>query len=207
MDLRTLNAEAPMTPAWSELALLIERRDVLAARIDDLRRQHRGAHEAATKAAAAVADAERAALAGEGAQDTKKLDAALGKARARAAEPWDERVAGAQTALADFDRNIGTFVRENYGDLQSGLRAEGEDAAQAVDQAATDLVAAFRRREDVLGRMIALASVVGGSPRPSDWTYSRAERLAGEADRLLTAGGETVPVVRDPRQPRHGAAA
>jgi hypothetical protein len=203
MDPRTLaTTNPPATPAWEELGRLLDRRGELAARIDDLERQQGQANADAAKAAAAVADAERAALAGEDVPDTKKLDAALSRARSRAAEPWAERRDGARRALADHDAAIQCFTVEKYADLQAGLRAEGEAVTRAVDQAAADLVAAHTEWEHVASRMTALASSIRPQ-RPGDWTYSRAERAAAEAGRLLDNGGEVVPDVADPTKPRH----
>ena len=204
MDVRTLaTTDPPATPAWDELAELLDRRGELAARVDDLERQQRAANEDAAKAAAAVANAERAALAGEDVPaDSKKLDGALAKARSRANEPWSERRAGAQRALADHDGAIQRFTVQRYADLQDGLREQGEAATRAVDHAAGQLVEAHGEWQDVLSRMTALASSVRPT-RPGDWTHSRSERAAAEADRLLTGGGERVPSVRDPRAPRH----
>jgi hypothetical protein len=204
MDPRTLaTPNPPDTPAWEELGRLLDRRGELTARVDDLGRQQGAANEAARSAAAAVADAERAALAGEDAPaDTKRLDAALAKARARANEPWPERHAGAQRALADHDSAIQRFVVARYADLQDGLREQGEAARAAVDHAAGQLVAAHAAWEAIAGRMSALASSIA-PVRPGDWTRSRSERAASEAARLLDNGGELTPDVRDPRKPRY----
>lgn len=198
MDVRTLaTTDPPPTPAWQELAELLERRAALAARVDQLEQQQRAAHEDANRAAAAVAEAERV-----GTPDTKGLDATLAKARGRAAEPWAERRAGARRAMFDHDALIQRFTVERYAELQAGLREQGEAARTAVDDAAGQLVAAHGAWEGIAGRMSALASSIA-PVRPGDWVRARAERAAGEAARLLDNGGELVPDVRDPRAPRH----
>ena len=204
MDVRTLaTTDPPATPAWDELAELLDRRAALAGRVDELERLQRAANVDATTAATAVANAERAALAGEDAPaDTKRLDGVLAKARSRANEPWSERRAGAQRAVADHDAAIQRFVTSHYGDLQAGLREQGEAAASAVDGAAGRLVEAHAQWEDVASRMIALASSIRPT-RPGDWVRARAEHAASEAAKVLDNGGESLPDVRDPRAPRH----
>ena len=126
----------------------------------------------------------------------------MAKARYGAGQPWAERRAGAQRAVADHDAPIQGYVVSRYGDLQDGLRAQGEAVTRAVDHAAGQLVEAHAAWQDVLGRMTALASSVRPT-RPGDWTRSRSERAASEAARVLDGGGELVPDVRDPTKPRH----
>lgn len=191
--------DAPSSPAWTELSKLMDRRAALAARIDDLDAVQREANDQAARAAAAVSEAERA-----GEPDTKRLDSALSKARARANEPWAERRAGARQALADHDNAIiGVFVRERFDDLHAGLAEQGEAAAPAVNAAAGELVSAHARWQEISSRMVSLSSALGPM-RPGDYSRSLSERAAGEAGRLLDEGGEEAPTCRDPRAPRHG---
>jgi hypothetical protein len=204
MDARNLaGSDAPDSPAWREIAGLIDRRIELAGGVDRLDLNQREATQARDAASLAVIDLERRALGGEqvSSAQRKSAESELARARAHAAEPWAERRAGAQRAVADIDRSIGRFVIEHFDDLADGLRAQGKEAAQATDDAANALLAAYAKREEIANRMNALGSMVRPT-RPGDVTYSRAETLARAASALLDGGGEHAPDMRDPRQPR-----
>jgi hypothetical protein len=200
MDPRTLNADTPDNAAWEALVELLAKRSSLEARVDALEHEQGQAHAAARAAAHAVEEAERA-----GAPDAK-LDAALAKARARAAQPWAERVAGARRAVADADAAIQRYEVANLRGLNDGLAELGEHAARDINRAAADLVGAYERWQNISGRMSGLASAIRPT-RPGDASFSRAERAAAEAARLLDMGGEVAPRHADPTKPRHHAPA
>lgn len=187
---------------------MVDRRIELTAAVDRLDVEQRSSTVAAQAAANALADLERRALGGEDVSATKRRtsEQELSRARARAAEPWAERAAGANAAVADVDQAIARLVTQRFDDLADGLRAQGDEAAQAVDDAAGALIAAYERREAIASRMNALSSMIRPT-RPGDVSASRADALAREAGRLLDGGGERPPDMRDPRQPRHSAAA
>jgi hypothetical protein len=91
--------------------------------------------------------------------------------------------------------------------LAAALEEEGAAVAAELTEAAEAVVAAYRKREAVAGEISHLAAMTG-RVLPGDVSRSRAEALAKEAAALVQAGGEEPPVLkRDPRQPRHGAAA
>jgi hypothetical protein len=208
MDTRALEASsAPDVPAWHELTRLIDRRGELANGLGELDTQQRHAVEAATRAGAHVAELERRRLGGDDVTDAQRAKAAkeLERARAEADAPWSERRQGARLAVGDTDEAITGFVVENFDELIDGLTAQGEQAARAVDAAAAQLLSAYQEREAIASRMSALSSVIA-PPRPGDVAYTRAERVAAEASRLLDEGGERPPTCRDPRVPRHGQA-
>jgi chromosome segregation ATPase len=190
-----------MATASVELAKVQEQRGRAAARVDALEREQRGAAAAAAAASAALAEHERQG--GAPAGKRRELEQALAAAKSKAAEPWPERIAGARSAVRDCDRAVRSFVAENLSELIADLEADGQAAAERVNSAAADLLAAYSEREAVAARIGGLASMVG-SLRPGDVTYSRAEAVAREATRFVQVGGEAAPQLRhDPREPRH----
>jgi hypothetical protein len=208
MDTRSLESpNSPDVPSWRELESLIARRRELARGLDELDAAQRSAVEAATLAGSRVAELERVRLGGGDVTDAQRTKASKELERARAeadAAPWNERRQGARLAVGDADRAITTFVVENFGELIDGLTTQGEQAARQVDATAAALLSAYQEREAIASRMSALSSVIA-PPRPGDVSFSKAERLAAEASKLLDEGGELAPTCRDPRQPRHGA--
>jgi chromosome segregation ATPase len=86
-----------MANASVELAKLHEQRSRAATRVDELKREARTAALAAADASAALADHDRHG--GTPAAKRRELDQTLAAAKARAAEPWAEGVAGAVPAL------------------------------------------------------------------------------------------------------------
>lgn len=205
MDVRNLSGDTPANAAWESLADLIARRGELTAAVDRLDHDQRAAGEAARRASAAVADLQRRTLGGETipASRVKTAEQELSRARSRASEPWQERRQGATAAIVDADRAISTFVIGRFDDLVAGLVAQGEQAAQAIDDAAARLLQAHAERAAIANRMSSLASLVR-AVRPGDVSRSRAERAAHAAQALLDGGGEVPPSLRhDPRQPRH----
>jgi hypothetical protein len=133
-----------------------------------------------------------------------KLEQALAAARAKAAEPWAERIAGARTRIGDHQAELQRFVAENLDELVGDCERQGAAAAARLTEAAERVVAAHREREQIAGEVAALASMVG-RVHPGDVTHSRGEALARTAADLLDSGGEVAPeLLRDPRTPIHG---
>jgi hypothetical protein len=202
----TLSADVPPnTPAWTELGVLLDRRADLTAALDRLGADQREASRAVETAANALAELERLSYtpSAPSATERKAAETALSKARAEANAPWAERRKGIAAAIRDADAEIETFVRSHFGDLADALMAQGAEAAAALDRAAADVLTAYTQREAVAARLSALSSRVR-PVRPGDISRSRGERLAAEAERLRTEGGEApVVLVNDPLQPRH----
>jgi hypothetical protein len=87
----------------------------------------------------------------------------LMRARAAAAEPWAERIAGARAAARDARAAVQAFVVRTWKPLVAELEQDGERAAQAVDDARRALLAAYGERMAVEQQVWALISMV----RPS----------------------------------------
>jgi hypothetical protein len=190
-----------------ELAALRERAAKLEARVDEFEREQREAVQAAGVASQRLADVERRAGLGEKVSAATRRDAEheLMRARAAAAEPWAERIAGARAAARDARAAVQAFVGQNLEPLVAELEQDGERAAQAVDDAARALLAAYGERMAVEQQVWALISMVRPS-RPGDIERTRSESLVDEARRLLAGDGERPPrLLVDPRAPRHAA--
>jgi hypothetical protein len=185
---------APRGDAAKELVALLERRESLVAKLDDLDRQQRAATAAASEASSALAQLEPRALGGEkiAAAERRRLEDALAAARATAAEPWAERRAGAREAVGDCQRQVQAHVGEHLGELLDELGEDGERAARAVDAGAAAILDAYAERARVEQAITTLAAMVR-PPRVGDISRTRAEKLHAAASELLAV------VVKMPR--------
>jgi hypothetical protein len=175
--------DATATTALRELQ---EERAAAAARIGDLERQWRDANQDAVQASGRLTAAERA---GASPNTIRKIEAELGTAKAKAAEPWSERIAGAQAASRDVERRLRQFTADNLGELVTAIEVDGELAAQRLNAAAADLLAAaaeWRSAEARIGQTIALVH----RPTPHDVSRSRSEEVVRAVAALVAAGGE-----------------
>jgi hypothetical protein len=186
-----------MDDASAELAKLQEARARATARVDGLEADWRAAVTAAQDASAALAHAERV-----GVSESKRstLEERLAAAKARAAEPWAERVEGSRAAVRDADRAVSAFVNEHFSELLEAKEADGRIAAEKEDVAAAAQLAAYRQREAVAAEIASLASLVS-TTAPGDVTYSKADELARAAVALIEGGGEEPPRLRRDREP------
>lgn len=178
--------------ATDRLQELQEQRESARARVGQLEHEQRQAVAARREASAAVAEAERV---GVSATKRQRLEQALADARAKADQPWPERIEGANSATRDADRALRDHAAAHLGELVAALEVEGEAAAVAVDQAAAALVAAYQRREALAQDLGQLITLVRRSS-PGDVSYSRADEAGRAAAELLAAGGEE-PVTLD----------
>jgi hypothetical protein len=147
--------------ATEAMARLGERRARAAARIEQLEKEAREAGRALTEARDALVDFERRG--GRPAERTK-LERTLAEAKARAAEPWQERVEGARHALRDVDAEQQRFAGEHLTELVETLEADGRIAATDLNAHAQGVLEAFQRRERIAAEISALASTVGPGP-------------------------------------------
>jgi hypothetical protein len=186
-----------MDTTTARLEALYERRSSAAGRLAEIEQSRRDATRQVADASAALAQIER-----EGASAPKRRQAEemLAGAKAKADQPWSERIAGAQAATRDADRLLRDHVAANLGELVTALESEGEAAAHAVDEAAANLVTAQLERDRIaaaIGQLITMVS----RPGPADVSRSRADQLARDAATLAAGGGEDPPRVDRTRPP------
>jgi hypothetical protein len=175
--------------ATDRLHELQEQRQAVRARVDQLERDYREAVAAQRDAGAAGAEADRL---GVSATKRQRLEEALPAAKARADQPWPERIAGAQDAIRDADRLLREHVAAHLVELVATKEIDGEASAARVDRAAAELVAAYQEREAVAAELGQLITWVR-RPQPGDVSFSRADEAYRAAAALLAGGGE-VPV-------------
>jgi hypothetical protein len=176
---------------------LQEQRAAATARVSDLEREWRGANAQAAEASGRLAHAERTSAS---ATAIRKAEEELAAAKARAAEPRSERVEGAQAAGRDVERRLREFVAGNLGELVTAIETDGELAAQRLNAAAADLLAAaadWRAAEQRIGQTITLVH----RPTPHDVTRSQAEEAVRAVAALVAAGGENGPTLDRNRDP------
>lgn len=184
------------------MARLVEQRERARARVDELEAAQREATAAAEQASVNLVELERRGVSPAGRR--AKLEQTLAEAKARAAEPWAERVEGARQRARDAHTEVQRFVAERLDELVENLEADGRIAAQALTDAAEAMLAAYAERERV-AREIAETCPLTARVAPGDVSRSKAEPLARAAADLIQGGGEEPPrLLRDPRQPRHG---
>lgn len=151
----------------------------------------------ARDASARLAEGERVGLS---ASKRSALEEKLAVAKAKAAEPWAERIDGAKAALRDVDGAVRAFVSEHLDELVTGLEADGRLAAEEVNAAAGALIAAQLKREQIASSISRLIMLVG-RPGPGDVSRSVAEEAARAAAALAAAGGELPPTLDRGNEP------
>jgi hypothetical protein len=97
--------------AAEALAELAQRRGVAQARVDELEREQREATAAAEEASLNLVELERHGVSPGGRR--AKLEKTLAEAKARAAEPWAERIAGGP--------NRSATRRQSYKDSSASI--------------------------------------------------------------------------------------
>jgi chromosome segregation ATPase len=201
LDARTDRTyHAVMPDVNVELARLREKQARATARVEAVENETREAHAAAAATKEALIAFERR---GGRASERAELEAALHEARAKAGEPWAERLEGARAAARDATQTAQTFQAEHLSELVADFEAYGRGVAEQLDAAARALVQAFGERERIAGEISRLASSAG-RVHAGDVSRSAAEKVAHAAADLLDNGGERPPtLVRDPRTPRH----
>jgi hypothetical protein len=184
--------------ASGELAKLQDRRARAAARVDALEADWRAAVTAAQEASAGLAHAERV---GVSASKRSALEEELATAKARAAEPWAERVEGAKAAVRDADSAIREHVATHLPALVADEEAAGREVAAKINELALALVAAFSEREQIESSLGQLLVRAAGRVSPGDVTYSRAADVAVACRALLDSGGEAAVMVNRSHAP------
>jgi hypothetical protein len=209
MAVLNLDFPAPRGEAAQALNELVAARRRLDDRLDEVGEQQRRASEEVVRASEALSELERRGAGGEAisAEQRRKAEAALNKARIEAGEPWGERITGLRAAGRDADAAVARFVGEHLNELLAEIGEDAEAAAADVDRACHRLVEAYGRRMEVDRQITVLAGQVR-PVRPGDVRPTRAEEAVAAAAKLLQQGGEQAPtLVTDPREPRHAAPA
>jgi hypothetical protein len=170
------------------MARLVAQRDQARTHVDELEAEQREATAAAQQASDALIELERKG--GRPGAQRSKLEQTLAEARAKAAEPWAERIAGTRAAVRDAHGEVQTFVAEYLAELIADLEVEGAAAAAKLTAAAETLLQAFTDRERVAREIAEMCSLVA-RVSPGDVSYSRAEALARAAGDLLQAAARS----------------
>ena len=132
----------------------------------------------------------------------RAVEKALAAARARAGEPWAERIAGAREAARQADDAAKRHATTHYEELAQELRAEAEAAAARVDAAMADVLAARSEHTAVSARASALVVGAGGRNSYGMVPASRIDGVAREIDSvMLQHGGERAPAPPDSIRP------
>jgi hypothetical protein len=144
-----------------------------------------------------LTEAERA---GAAATAVRKAEEELAAAKAKAAEPWGERAEGARAAARDVERRVRAHVAAHLAELVRALEADGQAAADRVNSAAADLIAAHAEWAAVATQIGQVITMVA-RPSPGDVTFSRSDEVARAAASLVAAGGENGPTLDRNRDP------
>jgi len=197
MNTQALRFAAPRSDEAHALNDLLADRDRPAATARDAENAPRLAAEEAQRASNELAALERRALGGEAVTDANrtKVEKRLAAAKAKANEPHAERAQGARAALLDIDGQIAAYVTEHHDALNGELADDAQAAASRVNDALQEIIDAHAAREAIAARVNALASVIR-RVQPGEVAWSKVEGVAREAEAVLLADGEAVPVMR-----------
>jgi DNA repair exonuclease SbcCD ATPase subunit len=186
-----------MGDASVELAKREEERRRAASRVSGIESEWRQAIAASRDASAALAEVERH---GRSAAARSAAEQKLTDARAKADEPWAERVEGARSAARDVDRAYRAHVTAHLGELVEELEERGRDAVVRVNDAAGELAAAITEREAVAEQIRSLISKIA-RPGVADVRYGAGDELAQAVAAFIRQGGEIPPTLDRNRPP------
>jgi hypothetical protein len=155
-----------MTPRKTMLAQLAEREeDVLVARakVDETKQRARHAEAEAARLREALVEA----FATDDQPQVAKLTRAVDKAEARAAEPWPERIAGAERAANRAQAEVDGWRIQNVRELLDEIAPDADAAAEGVMARVAELEEARRHWHQVSGRVSALIRDAGIGRTPN----------------------------------------
>jgi hypothetical protein len=175
-----------VTAATDELDRLREERGRAGARVSGLEAEWRAAQEAVAQAAAEVAELERS---GGSASSRHKVEEQLAAAKAKAAEPWAERVDGARRAIRDHDQKLRAYTASNFDEIVTDIEARGAEAAARLNEAATAMLAAAADWNQAASQLGATLARVR-NPDPFDVSRPSSEDAIRAVAALVAAGGE-----------------
>src|SRR5262245_65832726 len=112
-----------------EMARLVEQREQARVRVDAIEAEQREATAAVQRGSEELVALERTD--GPAAQ-RRKVEAELAAARAKAAEPWDERAAGARARVRDRQVEVQAFVAAHLDERSEERRVGKECRARGL---------------------------------------------------------------------------
>jgi hypothetical protein len=184
--------------AVDQLRQLQDRRAEATARTAELEHQARQAAQEAQARSAELTELERT---DSTTAKRRQAEQALTTARARADEPWAERVAGARARVRDIDKELRAHVEANLLEVIAPHEADAAAAVTDMLSHAEGIVTAYRQREDAARRIGGLLALVTRVSPGDVGPLSRADQLVQEANRLLATGEPSPRLQRDPRFP------
>ena len=168
-------------------ARLEELRAARVERLADIRRMQEQ-RDLAQKAPERLSNMLAEAFAAEDRRGIARLTKELDGAKTVAAEPWDERVKGAQLRAEQARQEVQAFAAANYSALLEERRADAEQVHRRQIDALTELVEADRGRGAFVAELTGLMRDAGMS---LDSLRDEPLAIARDARLQLTAG---VPV-------------
>jgi hypothetical protein len=139
--------------ATTELSRLREARAKAGAEVSDLEAKQRAAHLAAQGVGAELAEAERV---GASASKLHQLEERLADAKAVAAQPWAERIAGRRQRVRNCDGELRRHAQEHLPELAADIEGDGLVAVQEMVVAAEAFIQAYGGREEIARQLGAL---------------------------------------------------
>jgi hypothetical protein len=178
----------------------------LRRRVGELEHARDGAARAVRARSDELAALERRRAAGEdvSADAVRKAERALSAARAKASEPWPQRLDGTRAALRAADGVVQEFARRRYPELAAEIAADAREAARAVDDAMREVLHARGEHTAVGERAARLIVVAGARDKYGTVGRSTTDEVVAAIDRvMLQHGGEAVPAGPDSITPPH----
>jgi hypothetical protein len=210
MPYPTFPIEDPKSPAAQEAAELHQRAHAAAQVAHALEHEQAAAQEDVRRLSAEL-EAELRAVAlkgGTGSRKAATLGTRLAEAKAKAAEPWIERIRAAHAAAEQFRWAYAAFVDEHFDALHAEFHEAAHASRERIAAAAEEMAAAFAAYRDVASRVEALTthathleprdvaapppsapgkrrSFHAVAPRVEDPTAAMLERLGDDLDAAL----------------------
>jgi hypothetical protein len=168
------------------------------ARIERVEREHADAQRAVQEADAALQAAlDDAESKGKTSKAVSDAEAAYAAAKEAARGPWDQRLSAAIRETAARQGAYNQCVNENFEELLAELRPEGEEAREAILEAAKALTDAVDRwSESRAAHMVFVKSASGLNGSAVPYLEGNAKAAAVAAERLLAEqfGERATPV-------------
>jgi hypothetical protein len=184
-------------PVSARAKELEDRVDGLVARERELREAADAARQEVVRVARVLVDAYaahmRAGHAPDTAPEAKRLTAELAKAKAKAAEPWAQKIEAAGQAAQAAQAEQQAFLAENLPALVAERLPRAEASGPRVEDALRVLLATLDERARLVRELEDVVQAVHGPGRGRVPGEHELERLRSEVERVLGAG-VAVPV-------------